>query len=227
MLGGTHLTNPVAARPTSLGQHPRWVIFVHGFGGHRGNFLPMRSYFHWRGQTATVSVGFRQNQSIESMAEELRGLLWRWIEEAPSAHLTFDLVGHSMGGILCRLVLEDPELAQHIRHIITLATPHRGTLLARFLDTAKTQQLRPDSALLQQLAAQEPWQNSPSVPSITCFWSPDDLIVMPADSALIEGATNECRPGTTHLGFLVQPSMWQEVYERLEAKPTRLRLLPP
>ena len=125
MLGGTHLTNPVATRPTSLGQHPRWVIFVHGFGGHRGNFLPMRSYFHWRGQPATVSVGFRQNQSIESMAEELRGLLWRWIEEAPSAHLTFDLVGHSMGGILCRLVLEDPELAQHIRQIITLATPHR------------------------------------------------------------------------------------------------------
>ena len=28
----------------------RAVIFVHGFGGHPGNFLPMQIYFRWRGR---------------------------------------------------------------------------------------------------------------------------------------------------------------------------------
>jgi triacylglycerol lipase len=222
LLGVTHLSNRISRRHDALATAERVVIFVHGYGGHRGNFLPLRSYFHWRGHTATLAVGFSDHRTIDSMAEELRTTIWRLIESSPERQAPWiDLVGHSMGGILCRVVLDDPKLAGHISNLITLATPHAGTELARFLDTEKTRQLRPNSELLQRLEQQVPWRQKTGWPRLTCFWTPDDLILLPPTTATVAGAVQRSMPGMTHLSFLVDPVAWKEIYDALAPRCAR------
>jgi triacylglycerol esterase/lipase EstA (alpha/beta hydrolase family) len=216
LLGVTHLSSRISPGHETLSEGDRAVVFVHGYGGHRGNFLPLRSYFHWRGHTATLAVGFRDLETIDSMAEELRRVLWRVIESSPEREDPWiDLVGHSMGGILCRVILDDPKLAAHISHVVTLATPHGGTQLARFLDTEKTRQLRPDSTLLKRLDQQLPWPQECGWPKLTCFWTPDDLILLPPTSATVAGAEDRAMPGMTHLSFLLDPVAWRAIYETI------------
>ena len=40
------------------------------------------------------------------------------------------IVGHSMGGLIGRLLAQDPRVARKIRSVLTISTPHQGTPLA-------------------------------------------------------------------------------------------------
>ena len=190
----------------------RLIVFVHGLAGHRGNFLPMQKYFAWMGRTQSVSVGFPNTNSIEEMAKHLRHTIKRLVEEndLPSEN-GIDIVAHSMGGIITRLALQDPEIASQVHTFITLATPHNGTQLARYVDTLKIKELRPSSALLQQLDCQLPWGHDPNMPRLICFWTPNDLILLPPESAIADGAEAICLPESSHLSFVLKPEIWGKI----------------
>jgi triacylglycerol esterase/lipase EstA (alpha/beta hydrolase family) len=94
------------------------------------------------------------------------------------------IVAHSMGGLVARATLRlvGPD---DISQIITLASPHYGSPLARLLPGLANQQMRPDSAWLATLnAAQEGRLPVP----ITCIYSAHDNLVVPACSAALAGA---------------------------------------
>ena len=195
----------------------RVVIFVHGLGGHRGNFLPMLSCFRWLGRKRVLSIGFRERDSIATMADQLRALLREVIEvnQLPDQN-AIDLVTHSMGGIIARLALEDKALAPAIAHMVTLGTPHSGTQLARLLQTSKVRDLRPGSELLERLERQLPWPGPPEKPRLTALWSPADLVLMPPESAAVKGAHNIRLEGFSHFSYLLHPQSWKRVFDLLE-----------
>ena len=197
----------------------RLIVFVHGLGGHRGNFVPMQAYFKWKGRSRSVSVGFPDRSSIEAMAEHLK----RTIEELTrdnqlAADNSIDIIAHSMGGIISRLALQDPAIAARVHTLVTLATPHHGTQLARYMDTTKIRALQPRSALLKELSSQLPWGSRPDMPRLLCFWSPQDLILLPPESAVVEGARAICIPESTHLGFVLKPKVWEQIFRLLSPK---------
>lgn len=190
----------------------RLIVFVHGLAGHRGNFLPMQKYFAWMGRTQTVSVGFPNTDSIQEMANHLRQTIKRLAEENDLPNQKgIDIVAHSMGGIVTRLALQDPEFASQIHTFITLATPHNGTQLARYVDTLKIKELRPSSDLLRELDCQLPWGSDSNMPRLICFWTPTDLILLPPESAIADGAEDICLPESSHLGFILKPSVWDKL----------------
>jgi triacylglycerol esterase/lipase EstA (alpha/beta hydrolase family) len=193
----------------------RLVVFVHGLAGHRGNFLPMQSYFGWLGRSRTVSIGFPNRNSIEEMAEHLATSIEALARENQLEGKSIDIVAHSMGGIITRLALRDPELASRIHTVITLATPHHGTQLARYLDTMKVRELQPGSKLLGELSCQLPWGRDPLMPRLICFWTPKDLVLLPPRSAVVDGAEEVCVPESTHLGFMLKPVVWEQVFRIL------------
>ncbi len=196
----------------------RLVLFVHGLGGHRGNFVPMQKYFGWLGRTRTVSIGFPDCASIEVMAQHLAEAIQKLAREHDLAEERgIDVVAHSMGGIITRLALEDPAVAAHIHTLITLATPHRGTQLARFADTQKIRELRPGSTLLQRLDRQLPWADHPELPELVCYWTPKDIVLLPPESARVPGAEAVCVPDSSHIGFLLKPRIWESIFCRLGA----------
>jgi pimeloyl-ACP methyl ester carboxylesterase len=204
------------------------VLFVHGLGGHRGNFIPMLGYFWWEGSNRTYAVGFEERASLQAMAEELRSLIAEVAQVNDlSGERTVDLVAHSMGGLVCRIALEDQETRARIRKLITLGTPHAGTHVARFLTTQSALALRPDSDLLERLDAQLPWAGPPTWPEATTYWSRADIVVLPPEAARLDGASSPEQEGMTHYGYLLHPAGWRAVYETLYGTVTHPEALNP
>ncbi|TVR02189.1 MAG: hypothetical protein EA398_08485 [Deltaproteobacteria bacterium] len=199
------------------------ILFVHGLAGHPGNFGPMRAYFRVMGRARTFSLGFPPGQDFDLMARRLAEAVRQIVDiHDLGPHQRVQIVAHSMGGIVTRLALLDHDIGDRIARIITLGTPHAGTHAARFAATMQTLELRPGSALLGRLDAQRPW----SGPPLTAFWSPADMLILPADHATLPGTSDVRLDGFTHYSWLIDPRVWQaawEILERDRPAPTDLR----
>jgi pimeloyl-ACP methyl ester carboxylesterase len=204
---------PVEALPDD-GHRP--VVFVHGLGGARGNFLPMRSFFRVMGRGRTYAVGFASGESVEVLAARLG----EYLREVIAANglgegRVLDVVAHSMGGVVTRLALEDPTLAARVANVVTLGTPHGGTWAARYAGTDPAVQLRPDSPVADQLRAQWARRADAPLPRMVCIWSRADVLMLPAETASLEGAESVEFEGFTHGAFLLRPRAWQKVFSEL------------
>ena len=126
-----------------------------------------------------------------------------------------DVVAHSMGGLVTRLMLENETLANRIATVITLGTPHSGSYMARLGGTSPTTQLRPQSPLLARLAEQLPWGERAELPRLVALWSAEDVIVLPGEGGQLEGAENIEMPGYTHYSYFLDPKCWRLVHDVL------------
>lgn len=127
------------------------------------------------------------------------------------------VVAHSMGGLALRRWCADAEgNAQRLHHVLTIATPHRGTWLARFAATPATRQMRLGSRWLAELAARE----SPALARrSTCYYGHCDNIVFPPMSAALPGADNRHLAGVAHVCMVDRPEPWARL-QQLLAEPT-------
>lgn len=108
------------------------------------------------------------------------------------------LVAHSMGGLIARAALRAGG-ANLLRQIVTLGTPHHGTLLARGLPLTPVRQMRPGSAWLESLNLMQ--ADGLGVP-LSCLYSPDDNLIVPAQSGTFPHATTIRLDGLGHLSLL-------------------------
>ena len=108
------------------------------------------------------------------------------------------LVAHSMGGLIARAALRAvrPEL---LHQIVTLGTPHYGTRLARDLPLPPVRQMRPDSPWLETLNFAQ--ADGLGVP-LSCLYSTDDNLIVPAVSGTFAHATTIRLDGLGHLSLL-------------------------
>jgi triacylglycerol esterase/lipase EstA (alpha/beta hydrolase family) len=181
--------------------HPP-LVFVHGLGGNRGNFLAMAWYLRLHGRKRSYSVQLSSDGDIPDSARDLAAFV-EAVREATRA-TTVDIVAHSLGGLVARIAVTDHGLADHVRTLVTLGTPHAGTHPARFANTSRTRDLRPDSALIQRVNA-KPWPDG--VHAVT-FWSRNDLIILPAESAAAPGTETIDVSPFTHYSYLIDPRSW-------------------
>jgi triacylglycerol lipase len=127
------------------------------------------------------------------VVQELRALQ----REASGARVS--IIAHSMGGLVARSALRSlgPE---SVSRIVTLATPHHGTRIARcFAWLLPMRQMFPDSAWLQAInTAQE---GHLAVP-LTSIYSREDNLIAPSRSARLEGAEAHELRGLGHLALL-------------------------
>lgn len=214
LLGLTLMTarhRPIRALPDD-GHRP--MVLVHGLGGHRGNFAPMRGWFALQGRRRTYSIGLPDgpladlgHRLVETLAEvvEVNGL-------GPEEQI--DIVAHSMGGLVSRLALLDVETTNRVHTLVTLGTPHGGTHAARFAGSGRARDLRPDSDVVERLAAQMPWSGPTR---LMCLWSRADPLMQPAETARMPGADHVELPDMTHLQYLLDRRAWREVAAALSA----------
>jgi len=181
--------------------HPP-LIFVHGLGGDRGNFLLMAWYFWLMGRKRSYRIHFEPGRPTEQMAS----LLAEFIIEVKkvTGEDRVDLVAHSLGGIVARLAISDHDLAPSVKTLITLGTPHKGTYAARYANTKMLRDIRPDSDLIKRLN-NTPW---PEGVRGATFWSRNDLLVLPAESAIMEGTEQVDITPFTHYSYLISPKCW-------------------
>ena len=193
------------------------LILVHGMAGDPTNFYALRAYFTAMGRRRVYAVHLSDEADVEAMAVRIRSFVAEVIStNGLEANAKVDVVAHSQGGIASRLALEEPAFAARIATLVTLGTPHAGTYVARFTATRQGGQLRRESPVFARLAKQLPWRSSVR---LVAFWSSSDLLVLPADSAAVEGAENIEMVGYSHLSYLIAPKCWQRVWEALLVAP--------
>ncbi len=194
--------------PGEADGHPP-LVFVHGLGGGRGDFLLMASYLWLHGRKRRYAIEFQAGRSIDEKAAALAELV-RDVVQA-TGEPTVDIVAHSLGGVIVRLALAEHEIAPLVHAALMLGSPHQGTYPARYASTRTTLDLRPDSPLVQRLAAAR-W---PSNVRGVSFWSRNDIVVLPPESAALAGTAQIEVTPFTHLSYLVDPRSWALVRREL------------
>ncbi len=118
------------------------------------------------------------------------------------------IVAHSMGGLAARAWLGRTANVERVHRVVTIATPHHGTRMARHSPTANSRQMRPDSPWLGRLAQAE---SESLYRRFTCYWSQCDNIVFPTVSATLPGADNRQLEATPHVRMAYHPAAIDEV----------------
>ena len=108
------------------------------------------------------------------------------------------LIAHSMGGLIARAALRTVRPGR-LRQIVTLGTPHHGTLLARDLPLTPVCQMRPGSRWLESLNFTQ--ADGLGVP-LFCLYSTDDNLIVPAASGTFAQAAAIRLRGLGHLSLL-------------------------
>jgi len=120
------------------------------------------------------------------------------------------LVGHSMGGLVARAYLRRYGGAK-AHGLVTIGTPHHGSMHAWLFPGVCLAQMRPGSAWLSELNRDE----SVGVPVVS-IWSWHDSMVAPQTSSCLAGAANIELIGIGHNALLGDPSVFALVAAELD-----------
>ena len=191
------------------GRQPRGVVLLHGFQCNRAVWLPWFAPLRAGGH-AYVAVNLEPAfGSIDSYAPLIDAAVQRVTEATGRAPV---LVCHSMGGLAARAWLRAFQADARVHRVITLGTPHGGTLLAEFGYTHNGQQMRVASPWLEALQASE----SPARAKLfTCWYSNCDNIVFPASTAVLAGAEPRWIAGVAHVQMALHPQVLQTCLQEL------------
>jgi pimeloyl-ACP methyl ester carboxylesterase len=177
------------------GQLP--VILVHGVLVNDGVWFTLRRHLARHAVNAVYTVNYGPPYGdIEHFADQL-GAKIEAVCAATGAARVF-LVCHSMGGLVARAYLRQRGPAR-IERIITIGTPHHGSVFARGVVGRCLAQMRPGNAWLAELNHDE--TKPPPVP-VTSIWSRHDSLVAPQASSELACAENIALTGIGHNALL-------------------------
>src|SRR5213083_443045 len=101
--------------------HPTPVVLVHGFLGNPGHFRFLRRFLVARGFYNFATFSYAPRLDHEELAERLGHAIEAVCEATGRAEV--DVVGHSLGGLVARHLLERGEGAG-VRRLVTLGAPY-------------------------------------------------------------------------------------------------------
>ena len=189
----------------------RGVVFLHGFFCNRGFWTPWLKRLQGSGH-AFVALNLEPLfGSIDEYTAEIEKAVRQVTAVTGFPPL---LVCHSMGGLAARAWLKNMRGEARVQHVVTIATPHRGTWLARFGHGRNSLQMR----------LQSDWQSrlNQGMPAdlhklFTCWYSNTDNIVFPASSAMLPGADNRLLRGVAHVQLAFVPQVMDATLAMLDA----------
>src|SRR5689334_5782118 len=127
------------------------VLLVHGLIDNRSVFTVMRRSLRRRGFTQVCSWNYSPLLAdVSRAAADLGAHIDRICEL--TGHDRVHVVGHSLGGLIARYHVQRQGGDRRVESLVTLGTPHQGSMWAHVLPTPLVRQLRPASPLLRELA---------------------------------------------------------------------------
>jgi hypothetical protein len=187
----------------------RGAVLIHGFVCNRGFWNPWLLELQASGRVF-VAVNLEPAfGSIDRYVEIIEDAISRVTAATGLPPL---LVCHSMGGLAARAWLRDSDGAR-VHRIATIATPHRGTWLARFGRTVNGREMRMGGEWLQKIEGE---RASTRQSPFTCWHSNCDNIVFPTSVATLPGADNRLVPGRGHVEMAFDDQIMRETLAFLE-----------
>jgi pimeloyl-ACP methyl ester carboxylesterase len=156
------------------------ILLVHGMVDNRSIFTLLRRGLLRRGFGRVLTVDYSPltadvRVAAAGLAEQVEQLV------ADSGYERVHVIGHSLGGLIARYYVQRLGGHERVHTLVTLGTPHGGTLPAHLLPATLGRQLRPGSALLSELA--EPAAEVGT--RFIAYWSDLDQLIVPKRNARI------------------------------------------
>lgn len=194
--------------PDLLTPGKRTLLLVHGYGCSRGVWWLLRRRLEAAGHTvATVSLA-PPYTSMGKLVPQLNQRIEEVCAATGSKKLT--LIAHSMGGLICRSYLARHG-TQRVNCLITLATPHAGSLLSKIGLGQNSREMTPGSLWLRDMATEKI-----SIPVISLRNAYDNY-VMPQDNQRLPGASDIELPPVGHIAMLYDDQVANLLLELLKS----------
>ena len=186
------------------------VVLVHGFMDTGSVFKSLQGHLEQKGHTCLApNLSPRDaRHGIEPLAEILR----QKIDNQIPPRQSFSIIGFSMGGLIARHYLQHLNGAQRCQRLITISSPHQGTLTAWLHPSKGAQQMRPGSAFLKHLTATE--SRLGAIPVVS-YRTPLDLMILPSRSSEWQRAINLSFPVLLHPMMPSAKSVINDISKRL------------
>jgi len=186
------------------------VLLLHGVGCNAGVWRGFRRHLAKCGIGPVYALSYGPPlASIEHFADQVADRI-AGIEAATGAAQVV-LVCHSMGGLVARAYVRKYGGGQ-VRRLITIGTPHRGSMHAWMMAGMALSQMRPKNAWLADLNGNG--GGADSVPAAS-IWSWHDSMVTPQTSSRIDWGENIVLAGVAHNAMLDDPRVWAAVVAQI------------
>jgi pimeloyl-ACP methyl ester carboxylesterase len=186
------------------------ILLVHGLVDNRSIFAVLRRALRRRGFGRVVALNYSLfTDDIRSAARRLAEV----VEElcADTGYERIHVVGHSMGGLIARYYVQRLGGDDRVHTLVTLGTPHGGTVLAKAVPHRLFRQLCPDSDVVAELA--QPARGCRT--RLVAIWTDLDHIVLPRSAALVKHsdlrARNVLVRGVGHMSLPVHGGVVHEI----------------
>ncbi|MEL6604045.1 MAG: alpha/beta fold hydrolase [Cyanobacteria bacterium J06614_10] len=188
------------------------VVLVHGIWNTAAIFNPLRAHLEKAGWSvyALSMVPNNGDAPIEVLAEQVAAFIAR----ALPVHQPFDLVGFSMGGLISRYYIQRLGGLSQVEKFITVSAPHHGTLLALGSYRPGVRQMRPGSPFIASLNRDK--QRLEKL-QLFSFWTPFDLLILPAWSSQLGIGTCQRLDIPTHNRMIQDPNGLRAISQALSS----------
>lgn len=189
------------------------VLLIAGYVCNRAVWKPLLDSGHLADfNVATVNI-----EPVFGPIDGYAGEIHAAVEKlrAASGAARVILVCHSMGGIAARAYLRQHGDAA-VARVITLASPHHGTIFGLLGHGANARQMARGSAYLHTLASVETLERRRR---FVCIATADDNLVVPRSSPLLPDAEHHVIDGVGHLALLEDKRAWALVAKAVRGAP--------
>jgi predicted alpha/beta hydrolase family esterase len=191
-------------RPLMRDPHRPAVLLVHGYMCNRATWRPwLFGALPERWNIATVNL-----EPVYCPVERYAEVLHEAIEKlrAASGAQRVTLVCHSMGGLAARAYLR-AHGPHAVGRVVTIDTPHHGTVFARFASGHNARQMRSASDYVRSLA------ESAEPVEFVCFASQHDNLIVPREAQVLAGAEAVWFEKTGHLAMTASDEVLEKLIE--------------
>lgn len=147
------------------------VVLVHGLYHNRTAWWLMRLRLRAAGFRNVHTYQYNSfTGTFDQAVDGLKLRLDRLLGDGPDGRVM--LVGHSLGGCVCRAVAGDPAYGDRLAALVALGSPHNGADLARFATNRMGRELIPGRTVARTLDALP----DPSCPRLAIYHLVDDFV---------------------------------------------------
>jgi triacylglycerol esterase/lipase EstA (alpha/beta hydrolase family) len=200
----------IATRGGNYREHaesPALTVFVHGYFAGGGVFEPLGRWL------ANERIAPRQLHFAYGPYGTVRGLAQKLARRIEAVHGDgpVHIVGHSLGGVIGRYYVQ--MLGGRAERIVCLASPHYGTVRAKpWTAMPLAREIAPGSETLRALHETRSRLHSVKV---CCVVAEEDNMVLPVESAILEGHESVRLAGVGHHSVLFDANAWRHVSRAL------------
>jgi triacylglycerol lipase len=186
------------------------ILLLHGMVDNGSIFTVLRRGLIRRGFGRVVAVNYSPlTMDVRVAARRLAETVEELV--ATTGYRRVHVIGHSLGGLVARYYVQRLGGDARVHTLVTLGTPHSGTVPAYLLPLRLGRQLRPGSDLMSELAGPAPGCRT----RFLAYWSDLDQMMIPKSAAQLHHpdlSTRNVRvSGVGHLSFAIDRRVVHEI----------------